>query len=127
MFLLGGILRFEICAKDGGSPTLCRAWTGSASLDDGAWHHVAVVVKRTGPPATWSGELWVDGSLDRMIPAVLVPKGVVNRPGALRIGTDRALAGFFDGEIDEVSLYDAALTGTQISDIWAAGADGKCR
>lgn len=125
MFLLGGIPRFEICAKDGFSPTLCRPWAGATAVDDGAWHHVAMVVRRGG--GSRSGEIWVDGVLDRTIPQFLVPKGNVNGSGALRIGTDRTLNRFFDGDIDEVSLYDAALSATQIQDIYNAGSSGKCR
>jgi uncharacterized repeat protein (TIGR01451 family) len=47
------------------------------------------------------------------------------RIGALKEGA--SLAGFFDGVIDEVEIFNVALTPAQVLDIFSADAGGKCK
>ncbi len=93
------------------------------SLCPGKWTHVA---------ATYDGtnlKMYIDGSL----------QSTVNWPGSFYAGTHDLSIGacvgnvsagsgvsFFNGRIDEVSLYNTALSASQISDIYTAGRGGKC-
>jgi hypothetical protein len=111
-------------AASGASPE----WvTGSRDVHDGQWHHVAGVYDGTNM------SLYVDGTLDVSQPATglisqnssplciganaqaYVPSCGCNQPGY-----------FFDGLIDEVSIYNRALTALEIQAIYAAGSAGKC-
>jgi len=85
----------------------------------GAWRHVAISVR--------SGEtrLYVQGSLldsgGEVFSQILATSD-------LRIGGTLPLGGrFFKGAIDEVTIYDRALTEAEIQDILAADAAGKCK
>ena len=99
---------------------------GSRNVNDGRWHHVAAV---------YDGAymfLYVDGTLDVSQPATgsisqnsnpaciganakaYVPSCGCNEPGY-----------FFNGLIDEVSIYNRALTASEIQADYEAGKGGK--
>ena len=89
--------------------------TGSASLN--AWTHVALVYNGS------IVQLYINGV------ASGAPSGIhaENFNNALRfgysvIGTDA----FFRGRLDEISLYNAALSASEIQSIYNAGTAGKC-
>lgn len=44
----------------------------------------------------------------------------------LHIGSARGVSDFFRGEIDEVTIYDRALTASEVAGVFAANAGGKC-
>ncbi len=86
----------------------------SASLNDGKWRHVAVVMTNEAPLSQWSWELYIDG---------------VKEPQQWRVNSDQSslvqgdmvvrLAGgcnfgwfsnAFDGLIDELHIFNRALT-----------------
>jgi hypothetical protein len=103
-----------ICVSEHASfhlPCLLRFET---TLSD--WTHIAVVMEDRTP------RLYVNGTLVRT--------GVQSaRTHAYAswstIGSGRGL-GRFRGDLDEVSLYDRALTDAEIQGIFAAGSAGKC-
>ena len=100
---------------------------GSRNVNDGQWHHVAGVYDGTNM------FLYVDGTLDVSYPVTgliaqnsdpvciganakaYVPSCGCNKPGY-----------FFNGLIDEVSIYNCALSASEIQLIYAAGSGGKC-
>lgn len=83
----------------------------------GVWRHVALSI-RSG-----DSRLYVDGQLieqqsttfDHILPT-----------DSLRIGCGFNGGRFFKGEIDELSIFNRALTETEIQAIYNAGAAGKC-
>lgn len=83
----------------------------------GQWYHVALT--RTGP--TWA--CYVNGSvIGADTAAVSVPAATA----PLTIG--HAEAGFpFNGHLDEVSIYNRALSAGEIADIYTRGSEGKCK
>ncbi len=101
--------------------------TGTRNVNDEQWHHVA---------ATYDGTnmfIYVDGTLDASQAAtgLIVPnsdlvcigansKAYVPSCGCQEPGY------FFNGLIDEVSIYNRALTASEIQAIYAAGSAGKC-
>ncbi len=94
---------------------------GSRNVNDGQWHHVA---------ATYDGSkiaLYVDGTLDTSVAAT----GKIARDSfPLYIsGNSEPPSGhtyYFNGLIDEVSLYNRALSSNEIAAIYNAGTNGKC-
>ena len=89
---------------------------GTSDLTDDQWHHVA---------GTYDGanlKVFVDGNLENS----------VARSGNIQTGTNsvfigvRSLASNFAGLLDEVSIYNRALSAAEIQAIYSAGSAGKC-
>jgi hypothetical protein len=78
---------------------------GSAALPTGTWAHLA---------ATYNGStvtLFVNGNA---VSTKAVTGSMVTSWGALRIGGTSVWGEWFKGKVDEVRIYNAALTATQI-------------
>jgi subtilisin-like proprotein convertase family protein len=93
-------------------------------LQDGLLHHVAATVQRN---STTGGKLYVDGVLVLTFDPTLEPGSLVT-PAPLRIGNhdDPALNCYFKGIIDEIAIFNRALSSSEVQGIYAAGAAGKC-
>jgi hypothetical protein len=97
--------------------------SSSKTVNDNQWHHVAVTVDRDN---TQGGKMYVDG-------VVVYTFNPTNRQGSLDTGADMWIGQeggggqYYNGIIDELSLYKEALEGDQIIDIYNAGAYGKCK
>ena len=85
--------------------------------DTAAWHHVAVTVTDLGG-GVFSASLYVDGKFQGSDTGSQTDR---SQWGALRVGRPGAATRFFDGQIDEVRVYDAALTATQVEQIAQTG------
>jgi len=93
-------------------------------LRDGAWHHVAVTVDRD---LSAGGNLYVDG-------VGVLPFDPTNRQGSL-VNVERLVIGrhagnpsnTFVGLIDEVEIFNRALSQPEIQDIVTAQSAGKCK
>jgi hypothetical protein len=110
---------------DGVSPS--RDLYGTRNVNDGQWHHVAAVYDGTNM------FLYVDGTLDVSQPATgLIAQN--NSPVCLGATYNAyelschclELGYFFNGLVDEASIYNRALTASEIAAIYAAGSGGKC-
>lgn len=96
----------------------------------GAWHFVAATVERAAG-ATGTGRLFVDGQevASFQVPASL---GTLEHPGDLQLGHRGSLGfgmspRFFTGAIDELALYDRALTAEEVGNLFRACAAGKAK
>ena len=91
---------------------------GYVSVDDGQWHHVAAVYDGANK------FLYVDGRLDASCPAT----GFITQNSyPACIGENAEAPGrIWNGLIDEVSIYNRALTASEIQAIYLAGSGGKC-
>ena len=114
-----GALMF-VCSQGGAR----RSWVGTVGVADGLWHHVAL---------TYDGlntRFFVDGQLDISAGPVMDPPPF----GALDENSASVTMGFntfdipnrLDGWIDELSIYDITLTGSELQSVVAAGPAGKC-
>lgn len=101
-------------------------WVTGPVISLNQWVHVAGV-KDAG---STSGRIYVNGAL--------AASGTVEHPiykSAASIGIGTFVQGFdawpnegfFHGNIDEVSIYNRALTPSEIQSIFNAGSDGKCK
>jgi arylsulfatase A-like enzyme len=90
-------------------------FNGTTRIDDGAWHHLALVVDSSQADNVL---IYVDGKLDTAAPLALntVP-GLNLRVGGNVLNNQR----IWNGHIDDAAFYDEALTADQIASL-ASGA-----
>ncbi len=91
--------------------------TGTTSLTDGQWYHVAAVYDQM------SMRIYVNGVLDA---SQAYTAAVATNNAPLIIGSYFSPGYSFRGLVDEVSLYSRALTATELSTIVNARGAGKC-
>jgi hypothetical protein len=84
---------------------------GSITLNDGAWHHLAMVVSRASSSIT----LYVDGNVDVSVsdPAIAT-MNISSTTVPMLMGVDRDQNHFTNGTIDEVKIWNIARTQTAI-------------
>lgn len=120
-----GSLRFDV-SRDGlflGGHSSIRL--SDAPIPTGAWTHVAGVFDGT----THALDVYVNGvlhngpaAIDNSVSAPLVNNNPV-LIGAGDLGSDSR--DFFDGRIDEVELFNKALSGSEVLALFNAGGSGK--
>ena len=111
-------------------------WTTTASITPNAYHHVVVAYQNTGAQ-TASTRIYIDGVLQTM---TVGSNGAVydgafapgyNAADSLGFNIGRLLEdtpnAVFNGKIDELSLYNRALTSAEITSIFNAGLAGKLK
>jgi len=90
-------------------------------LQTGVWHHVAVTYDK----ASGQARLFLDGALDAEVAVgTIEPETSYDLFLGSRPAGDSAMS--HDGLLDEVSIYNRALTSDEIASIVTAGAAGKC-
>lgn len=101
------------------------AWNENLFIDTGlpieGWAHVAV---------TYDGNLTLKAFINGILKGTKTLGGVLNTGvSTINIGRSVGLSSgaYFNGLIDEVTIYDIVLTDAEIMDIYAAGSAGKCR
>ncbi|HEU4534383.1 MAG TPA: LamG domain-containing protein, partial [Polyangiaceae bacterium] len=111
------------CTRDGGVDA-CVNFCGRTVINDGAWHHVAVVKRGHAPGAV---RLFVDGAPDLAVP---------DRPFSFPVpvefdpGIEFAVGGFSEnrfpsaGAFDEVAIFRRALGDDEIGALYRRGALG---
>ncbi|WP_222427419.1 LamG domain-containing protein, partial [Hyella patelloides] len=107
LYNLGGNLGFQLA--DGSGFT---NYISDVSIADGDWHHVTVTVDRDNING---GEWYVDGELvDTFNPTGR--QGSLSNSKPLRLGrrSDSSSPGYFNGSLDEVKLFDSALSSTDV-------------
>ncbi|HXU10860.1 MAG TPA: PQQ-dependent sugar dehydrogenase [Candidatus Binatia bacterium] len=114
------VLNGNLCAwymKDGSN----YVWDGSgctfnvAGYNDNQWHHVAFVVDASG------GKLFVDG-LEKGNLAWTGTAGEATTTEPLRIGRyPGGGAQYFSGVVDDVRVYNRALTALDVANLWSNG------
>ena len=99
--------------------------TATTNLQVGTWYHLAGVFDGS------SVTIYVDGVLEASAPHA---GGIFNTPADFEIGADDdagpigpGLFHVFNGLIDEVEIYDRALSASEIQAIFNAGSAGKCK
>lgn len=102
---VSGLYKLRIENKGGGI-------NGTVTLSDGNWHHIAVTYDNS--LSTNKYKLYVDGSLDTQgdISTATNTVALTNMIIGRRINP--SLGGYFNGSIDEVRVWDKALTLAEI-------------
>jgi len=100
-------------------------YPASAFVADGTWHHIAVAVNRTINKFTvrW----YVDGKDTSLDPPSTPLTGTLDNAAPLRLGVRSfSLNGYWKGTLDELELFNRALTESEVFAIYDAGRVGKC-
>lgn len=128
LFLGDGSPGFLVTAITGSGAVTMAGGTCSACPDlaDGKWHLVGATVIHDAGGRNVEVRLYVDGLLVETFPAQDL-KGSAEG-GDLLIGAllERP-AHFFEGNIDEVEIFDHALVQADLSAFFAAAGAGKCK
>jgi sugar lactone lactonase YvrE len=125
---LDGTGHATFAVRDSSYSSSAFSASGSTDLRDGGWHLVTGVLDR----AATQVEVYVDGALQGNISASGL--GDIADPGSpLEIGrlfiqtfSPYHPIDYFNGMIDEVQVYNRALTAAEIQAIHAAGSAGVC-
>ena len=96
-------------------PGTANVTTTGVTLNDGNWHHILVTYDGTNV------KIYVDGSLNNSSTNGTGATGTstqITTIGASEQGTSR----YYEGKIDEVSIWDSALSSSAITEIYNSGA-----
>ena len=106
------LVEFEI-RTSANAGTLNRGVTGGTTLAAGTWYHVAGVYSEGNCIRTY-----VNGLLDRELATTQI---LGSSTGTLKMGCEpfTTTAALFNGRIDEVRIYNRALSGVEV--VWLAG------
>jgi len=108
-------------------PGLAQTINTTTTYADGKWHHVVGTVS-----TTLGATLFVDGAIQAADPTMTTPQ-VYGTTGYWRVGYDN-LGGwpnaptnaFFTGSLDDIAIYNTALTASQIYILYGAGSPPTC-
>jgi uncharacterized repeat protein (TIGR01451 family) len=89
------------------------------------WNHVAAVYDQ--PSGT--RRIYVNGALvaERTDPPITVTDSIADLTIGVELDSPTSFRGFFTGLIDEVEIYNRALSAAEIQAIFNAGSAGKCK
>ena len=123
MALSYGHVRFDLCTTD-----VCIPGPETLAVvnEDGEWHHVAATLSRAGD-VSWI-DIYIDG--EPAASAEFGDLGSINGPSNLLIGAGPSWDipwDFFEGEMDEIEIFNRALDASEIEEIYLAGRFGKCK
>ena len=104
------------CAVETTAPGGWFWFGGGGGIAAGQWHHVACTYGDDGRLRTY-----VDGQLKNV--SGLVGGNVQPNTQPLYVGR-RSGSSFFTGRLDEVAVFDTALSGVRIAEVFEAGASG---
>jgi RHS repeat-associated protein len=107
----GSHVRFLVVDDSGTTSSI----TGSATINDGAWHHIVGV--RNGS----SFKVYIDGKLDTS--GTRTPGTVTLNTSSIGARKRNGVTGYFAGSVDEVALYTSVLTANQINAHYQTGAN----
>ena len=135
----GGQLKFDISGDSR------QGTVAGINLEDGSWHHVAVVLSDTDGDSSLEigdAQLYIDGQLITGLATDGATLNTVHTGGNSRVCfgnvlSSRAVSGFY-GSLDEILIYDNALTAMEVQAlanpgappaqgdyVWTAGGDGE--
>jgi len=90
--------------------------TANTSILDNNWHHIVVTYNTS--LATNNLKIYIDGSLDNSVNRTVVIQG--SGTNYLIIGESRA-SNFFNGILDEVSVFNTELSQSDVTSIYNGG------
>lgn len=122
VFLFNGALSVQLA-----DPPLAHFnYISALPVADGNWHFVAVTVDRDDPTGMGM-KLYVDGSSQTFDPRNR--QGNLDNTASLLIGARQSTlgGGVFTGLMDEIEVFERALTPAEVEEIYWAGSAGKCK
>ncbi|MDO8619660.1 MAG: DUF2341 domain-containing protein [Candidatus Daviesbacteria bacterium] len=91
---------------------------GTKTFNDGSWHHVAIAFDRTANLAYG----YIDGAQIGSV-SISTVTGTITNTFNFAVGArNEGSTLFFNGQIDDVQIFNYALTSTQVKDVYNNGA-----
>ena len=106
---------------NGGAPMTIPS---AANLPSNTWSHLVVTVRRNDPQGI---KFYVNGNLITQTSSVPINGFNLNNTNSLHVAAAGSLSNFFSGRIDEVEFFKRSLTALEASNLYTAGASGKCK
>ncbi|MBN2512745.1 MAG: hypothetical protein JXB18_07390 [Sedimentisphaerales bacterium] len=106
-----------------GGPLAVGVWNGYCAGDtlvsDNQWHHVTAVLNNDGSPSVNEIQLYVDGKLQTTsaINTQAIDTLVTDTLYIGAVNNNDSLQNFFGGQIENVQIYNRALTQEEIKDL----------
>ncbi|MCD6264017.1 LamG domain-containing protein [Candidatus Bathyarchaeota archaeon] len=104
--------RVNVWGKD---PSGSFSGSSTSTYNDGVWHHVVVVFDKDSGICFYK-----DGDPDGISTSIVARQGSLSTAKELRIGRQQSGA-YYNGLIDEVQIYNKALTPEEISELYEEG------
>src|SRR5262249_41103323 len=92
-------------------------WTGligQTPLDNGGWHFITLIVT----PLANTVKIYVDGKLDGTATNPIIEPDFQDQQQPLFIGKERNSSVFFRGSIDDIRIFNRAITESEILDLY---------
>jgi hypothetical protein len=87
---------------------------GTTAVNDGQWHHIAAVLADDSSPSTNEIKIYIDGIQESSYTTLTAPVNTGSTPN-VQIGFYNDTSNrYFKGLIDDVRIYDRALSATEI-------------
>ena len=86
-------------------------FSGTTTINNGLWHNIVLTANRTANVINF----YKDGVINSSIIDQNLSIGNVSNPSSLKIGVERVLGNFFNGSLDDIRIYNRALTQEEIS------------
>jgi hypothetical protein len=102
-----------------GSSNFIRRETTSTGLGDGFWHNIVITYSGSGTAA--GVNLYIDDTLQGMATTSDNLSGTIASAATFKVGVRGPSSGQYAGNVDEVSVWDKALSGSEITDIYNSG------
>jgi hypothetical protein len=91
-----------------------NGWTQDADIQNGVWYHVAAVFDGTQTGNENRMKIYVNGVQKTMIIHGTIPSTLTQTNSPVTIGGETTLSRYFNGIIDEVAIWDIALTADEV-------------
>ncbi|MBA4251862.1 MAG: hypothetical protein C0425_08355 [Chlorobiaceae bacterium] len=91
---------------------------------DGNWHFVAVSVDRK---SRTGGKMYVDGNLVLTFDPTNISNSISNSSALVVAKKGINTLNNFSGQVDELEIFNRAITAIEVASIYNAGSSGKCK
>jgi len=97
---------------------------GTNDLRDGQWHHIVAVLEDDGSATLDEIKLYIDGQMETVSYTAAMPIDTAAYTNVLiGAGQDATITGFFNGQLDDLVIFDMALRADQIAQLYHWSAD----
>jgi len=86
------------------------------------WYHITIVYNGTLSSNVEKAKIYVNGNDVTVNGAGAIAASTTNTSGSFNIGQWEGIGRYFDGNIDEVSIWDSALSSAAVTEIYNSGA-----
>jgi hypothetical protein len=113
-FVIGDNLTLNKLATEFGQGVVGVGFSGNQNLNDGLWHQVMYIVDRLNNKVSF----YVDNNLDAQVTSTNVSAANINNTSDLKIGVDRTMTDYFNGIMDDIRIYNKALSACDIDSLF---------